>query len=578
MEDFVPQYHLRAILKKYWGYEHFRPLQEEIIASVYEGHDTLGLLPTGGGKSITYQVAGLARGGLTLVITPLIALMEDQLANLRARDIRATAIHSGLWNVEIARRFDGVECGAYSFLYISPERLAMPSFLDAVAHWGVRLVAVDEAHCISQWGHDFRPQYRNIAKIRELLYDVPFLAVTATATSRVLQDIVENLTLRSPRRFCATFQREGLQYAVRESANQEERLLRTLSLTDGAAIVYVRQRQRTQQIAHLLNEKGIKATFYHAALSPEVRKKRQEAWMAGEQRVMVATNAFGMGIDKPDVRLVCHLGLPTSLEEYYQEAGRGGRDGKGALAFLLYEAGEIAVKKRQLAEQRITPQYLRAFYAALRLYCDGKVHLPPNNAVYFDLEDFLTTQHPYHLRAMAWLRLLENSGYIYIAQPTHPVWLFRLRVPRREIEELRERSVAADHLFQLLLGQVAEQGYYSLSESRLERAFYRQKIAWRDLVTELAKRGYIHYVVLKQGVGTLSFLSEDDALETFDFSYWKKIQRWTEERYAAMVDYATHHSGCRELLLRRYFGETLHLHTDACHRCDLCLLNEEKEA
>lgn len=578
MEEFVPQYHLREILKKYWGYEHFRPLQEEIIASVYEGHDTLGLLPTGGGKSITYQVAGLARGGLTLVITPLIALMEDQLANLSARGIRATAIHSGLWNVEIARRFDGVLSGAYSFLYLSPERLAMPSFLDAVAHWGVRLVAVDEAHCISQWGHDFRPQYRNIDKVRELLYDVPFLAVTATATSRVLQDIVESLTLRSPRRFCATFQREGLQYAVRESANQEKNLLQAFSQVNGAGIVYVRQRQRTQEIANLLNEKGIKATFYHAALSPEVRKKRQEAWMAGEQRVMVATNAFGMGIDKPDVRLVCHLGLPTSLEEYYQEAGRGGRDGKGALAFLLYEAGEIAVKKRQLAEQRITPQNLRAFYAALRLYCDGMVHLPPNNAVYFDFEEFLITQRPYHLRAMAWLRLLENSGYIYFAQPMRPVWLFALRVSRSEIEEVRERSEDADRFFQLLLGQVAEQGYYSLAESRLERAFYRQKIAWRDLVANLARRGYIRYVVLKQGVGTLSFLSEDDSLEDFDFHYWKKIQRWTEERYEAMVDYVTHHSGCRELILRRYFGETLHLQTDACHRCDLCLLNEEKEA
>lgn len=560
------------LLQRHWGYERFRPLQEDIISSVYDGHDTVALLPTGGGKSITYQIAGLARGGLTLVITPLIALMEDQVRALQARGIRATAIHSGLGRLEIARRFEGVESGAYAFLYLSPERLTTEQSLASVGSWGVNLLAVDEAHCISQWGHDFRPNYRRIAEVRPYLPEVPILAVTATATPHVAEDIETNLTLRAPRHFRATFQRQGLQYAVRETHSPNSQLRHILANMAGTAIVYVRQRAMTESIALDLTMHGVKALAYHAGMSPEERKKRQEAWMCGEVRVMVSTNAFGMGIDKPDVRLVCHVGLPSSLEEYYQEAGRGGRDGNGALAVLFYSPEEIVTQRHRFKELRFSRETLRTFYAALLQHCfDGRESLYGVAAAPFSPQEFLSRHKQYLVQFASWLQVLQNSDYVRFATPPRSEYVVSLSASPSEIERVRCQDSASDALFQLLLGQLPEEGVYTLPRSLLERTFHGRTENGQILLARLAQQGYLRYAALGGEVGTLSFLTDDDSLEGFDLPYWQEVHRLTELRYEGMVDYARHAAICREVSLRRYFGEKVAPSVDDCGRCDVCM-------
>ena len=569
----MPEPHalFHELLQRHWGYERFRPLQEDIIGSVYDGGDTVALLPTGGGKSITYQVAGLARGGLTLVITPLIALMEDQVLALQQRGIRATAVHSGLGQVEIARRLDGVDCGAYSFLYLSPERLTTEHFLTSVTRWGVKLLAVDEAHCISQWGHDFRPNYRRIAEVRQCLPDVPILAVTATATPHVVQDIETNLLLRTPRRFNATFQRPGLQYAVKETIAPYTHLRRILTHTSGTSIIYVRKRDATEELALELTMHGVKALAYHAGMSSEERKKRQEAWMRGEVRVMVSTNAFGMGIDKPDVRLVCHLGLPSSLEEYYQEAGRGGRDGRGALAILFYSPEELFLQKQRLEKSRFTRQTLRGFYAALLQFCSEAWGLSPTATTPFSPQEFLSCHEQYLSQFSTWFQLLQNSEYLRFTTPTRPEYLFSLCASSGDIERARQGQPAVDVFFQLLLGRLPEEGLYTLPLSLLEKTFRATNEDWQTLLMRLEQQGYIRYAALGQGVGILSFLTDDDALDAFDLPYWQQVHQLAEQRYAAMVGYVQQHAVCREVLLRRYFGEKLDPLADACGRCDVCM-------
>src|SRR5574344_1780865 len=316
----------REILKKYWGYENFRELQEEIIASVCEGKDTLALMPTGGGKSLTFQVPSLAMDGLCLVITPLVALMKDQVSNLKKTGIRAAAIYSGMTRQEIILTLDNCHYGDFKFLYISPERLSTDLFRERVVNMAINLIAVDEAHCISQWGYDFRPSYLNIAAIRQLLPDCPILALTATATASVVEDIQERLQFKEKNVFRKSFERKNLAYVVRQTEDKEKEMLSILKKTSGSAVVYVSSRKNSKEFASLLRKNGISADFFHAGLTNETKDARQAAWKSGECRVIVATNAFGMGIDKADVRMVVHIDMPGSLEEYYQEAGRAGRD------------------------------------------------------------------------------------------------------------------------------------------------------------------------------------------------------------------------------------------------------------
>ena len=389
----------RKILLQYWGYKDFRPLQEEIIQSIYDNKDTLALMPTGGGKSITFQVPALVKDGICIVITPLIALMKDQVEGLKKLGIRAMAIHSGMTRHEIDIAFDNAAYGDYKFLYLSPERLATEMFRTRVLKMNVNMLVVDEAHCISQWGYDFRPSYLRIAETRELLPDVPILALTATATPKVVEDIMDKLKFKTKNILKKSFERKNLIYAVREAEDKESKLVQILHKVGGCGIVYVRDRGKTKKIAEILQKSGISADYYHAGLSTEMRSAKQDAWKNNTTRIIVATNAFGMGIDKPDVRIVVHIDLPDSLEAYFQEAGRAGRDGKKAYALLLYhESDRLKAEQRCRVEYPDTDEIKRVYNAACNYlsipYEGGK-----GIAYEFNLVDFSKTYSIYSLTA-----------------------------------------------------------------------------------------------------------------------------------------------------------------------------------
>ena len=359
----------KEILKRYWGYDNFRGIQEEIIESIGNGHDTLGLMPTGGGKSITFQVPALSKDGICIVITPLIALMKDQVRNLRERGIKAIAVYSGMTREEIIVALENCIFGDYKFLYISPERLDTEIFRTKLRNMKVSMITVDESHCISQWGYDLRPAYLKIAEIRQLLPDVPVLALTATATPEVVDDIQRKLEFReSSQVFRMSFERKNLAYIVRPTENKQEELLHILNKVKGSAIVYTRNRKRTREVAELLNDNNLTATFYHAGLNNDVKDLRQKEWLQEEKRVMVATNAFGMGIDKPNVRIVIHMDMPDSPEAYFQEAGRAGRDGQKAYAVLLYAKSDKVNLKKRITDTFPDKDYIRDVYENLQYY------------------------------------------------------------------------------------------------------------------------------------------------------------------------------------------------------------------
>ena len=562
-----------SILKEYWGYDGFRLQQEQIISSVVAGHDTLGLLPTGGGKSITYQVSGLARGGLTLVITPLIALMEDQVSALLRRGIRATTLHSGLSTREVALRLDNATLGVYSFLYLSPERLQTSAFLEYLPHLNIRFIAVDEAHCISQWGHDFRPPYRKIATLRQLLPEIPILAVTATATPRVLEDITTNLALRAPNVYTSSFARPGLQYAVLKEEKQNLRALHILQQSEGPAIIYIRTRLGTELVAGALREAGISALAYNAGLPASERQKRQEAWMQGKVRVMVATNAFGMGIDKNDVRLILHFGIPPSLEEYYQEAGRGGRDGKGALALLLYRKEEIETGWKQLQAQRFSEEEIMRFYQNLRDYCAYIERIPDGDETPFYIHDFASRFHWETERIYALLLFLQRCEKLTFRVPNSAEFALCIIERRETIDALRRTQPQLDALFQYFYAQFEGiTAYHHLIPfQRMERSELRIATgALHELLTRLHNAGYVHYVDLRDAIYLQLGATNDTPFE-FDYGYWETVQRLKEERYEKMLAYVNSQGVCREAFLRTYFGEELSEAECHCERCDVCL-------
>ena len=567
----------QEILKQYWGYDSFRDLQEEIITSIGEGKDTLGLMPTGGGKSITFQVPALAQSGLCIVITPLIALMKDQVQNLRKRGIKALAIYSGMTRQEIVTALENCIFGDYKFLYISPERLETEIFRIKLRSMKVSMITVDESHCISQWGYDFRPAYLKIAEIRELLPGVPVLALTATATPEVVKDIQSRLNFREENVFRMSFERKNLAYIVRKTDNKTGELLHILKRIDGSAIIYVRNRRRTKEITELLMQEGITADFYHAGLDNAVKDLRQKRWQNGEIRVMVATNAFGMGIDKPDVRIVLHIDLPDSPEAYFQEAGRAGRDGLKAYAVILYAKSDKMTLHKRVADTFPEKEYILQVYEHLQYYYQMAMGDGFQCIREFNLEEFCRKFKYFPVPVDSALKILTQAGYLEYTDEQDNASRILFTIRRDELYKLREMGTEAETLIQTILrsytGVFTDYAYISEDTLAIRTGLTRQQI-YNILVT-LTKRRIVDYIPHKK---TPYIIYTRERLELrylhIPASVYEERKARYEARIKAMEEYVTSESVCRSRMLLRYFGEK---NEHNCKQCDVCLNRHETD-
>ena len=563
------------ILNKYWGYDAFRPLQEDIINSSLQGTDTLALLPTGGGKSICFQVPALCKPGICIVISPLIALMKDQVQNLKKRGIQAEAIYSGMHYKEIDRILDNCIYGEVKFLYLSPERLANDMARERIRQMKVNLLAVDEAHCISQWGYDFRPPYLQIAEIREILGEkVPVLALTATATKEVVVDIQDKLNFKDGQVFTKSFARENLAYVVLEEENKMQRLLSVLKNVKGSGVVYVRNRKRTKEIANFLRTNRISADFYHAGLSQEQRSARQEAWIKGSIQVIVCTNAFGMGIDKPDVRSVVHIDLPDSLEAYFQEAGRGGRDGKKSFAVLLYAPVDKAMLERNFALAFPPMQDLRQVYRALGSYFQLAVGGGTGQAYDFDIVDFCTKFKLDVLKTFSCLKLLEQEGWIVLTDAIYLPSTFKVKVNREQLYDFQLKNRQLDIYVKTLLRltEGAFQHYAKINENAMARFLKIPVERMVAAIHQLHKEGVIDYQPAKdkpQIIFTHERIGADNL--TIDKERFETRKRRQKERIEKAISYATSYR-CRSQQLLEYFDEKAPI----CGVCDVCLKSKNQ--
>ena len=567
----------QEILKQYWGYDSFRDLQEEIITSIGEGKDTLGLMPTGGGKSITFPVPALAQSGLCIVITPLIALMKDQVQNLRKRGIKALAIYSGMTRQEIVTALENCIFGDYKFLYISPERLDTEIFRIKLRSMKVSMITVDESHCISQWGYDFRPAYLKIAEIRELLPGVPVLALTATATPEVVKDIQSRLNFREENVFRMSFERKNLAYIVRKTDNKTGELLHILKRIDGSAIIYVRNRRRTKEITELLMQEGITADFYHAGLDNAVKDLRQKRWQNGEIRVMVATNAFGMGIDKPDVRIVLHIDLPDSPEAYFQEAGRAGRDGLKAYAVILYAKSDKMTLHKRVADTFPEKEYILQVYEHLQYYYQMAMGDGFQCIREFNLEEFCRKFKYFPVPVDSALKILTQAGYLEYTDEQDNASRILFTIRRDELYKLREMGTEAETLIQTILrsytGVFTDYAYISEDTLAIRTGLTRQQI-YNILVT-LTKRRIVDYIPHKK---TPYIIYTRERLELrylhIPASVYEERKARYEARIKAMEEYVTSESVCRSRMLLRYFGEK---NEHNCKQCDVCLNRHETD-
>ena len=569
----------REALKTYFGYDDFRPLQEEIVRSVLDRRDTLALMPTGGGKSLCFQVPTMVMNGLCLVITPLIALMKDQVENLRKRDIRAAAIYSGMSYEQQKVALDNCQWGPYHFLYVSPERLESEEFRERLSRLPICLIAVDEAHCISQWGYDFRPSYLKIAEIRELIrregQEVPILALTATATPEVVEDIQERLAFGSKHVLRKSFMRANLSYVVRQTNKKADEIVHILSKVPGSAIVYVRNRQRAQELAAYLQEKGISADYYHAGLSSKERSEKQEAWQAyphplpkGKEvtRVVVATNAFGMGIDKPDVRMVIHHDLPDTIEAYFQEAGRAGRDEQKAFAVLLYDPSQDKAKARKRVSDNYPPkEFVENVYHKTCDFLGVGAGSGLGHTYMLHIHDLCRIMHLPIIQTYSALHLLTQAGYIDFQEEQEIQPRAMIRISRREISEygLSEQQLQLlEMLMRKYTGIFTELQYIHFD--KLSSEWSSQQL--HELLVSLAQRNILTYIP-RSIENTFRFVEERQTDIFLPETIYEKHQQQYIDKLRAMVEYADNQQFCRSQVLLSYFGED---DAEVCGTCDLC--------
>ena len=574
----------RSILRRYWGYDDFRGIQREIIESIGSGHDTLGLMPTGGGKSITFQVPALCSEGTCIVITPLIALMKDQVSNLRHHGIRAAAIYSGLSREEIIITLENCILGDTKILYVSPERLSSEIFRTKLRHMRVSFITVDEAHCISQWGYDFRPSYLEIADIRKDLPGVPVLALTATATPAVVEDIQEKLSGLSSfsgksgisgkssfNVFKMSFERRNLAYVVRRATDKREQLIHILNSVKGSSIVYARSRRRTKEIAELINETGISATFYHAGLDHAVKDERQRDWQQDKVRVMVATNAFGMGIDKPDVRLVIHIDCPDSLEAYFQEAGRAGRDGQKAYAVLLYNDADHRKLEKRVSDTFPEKDYIKQVYEHLAYFYQVGVGSGFHATFEFNIDKFCHTYHHFPIQVDSALKILNRAGYIEYTEEQDNQARVMFTVSRNDLYRLEGNTPNEEKVITALLRNY---GGLFVDYNFIDEGFIAQQCALQPqqvylILKSLGEKHIIHFIPQKK-TPYVRYLQRREDMENVQIppTVYEERKALYRERIQAMIGYATCDNVCRSRQLLRYFGET---DSHDCHQCDVCL-------
>ena len=568
----------RNLLQTYWGYEDFRGIQQEIIGSIANGHDTLGLMPTGGGKSITFQVPALAMHGVCVVITPLIALMKDQVAHLRHIGIQAAAIYSSMSHEEIITTLENAIFGGVKILYVSPERLGSELFQKKLSHMHVSFITVDEAHCISQWGYDFRPSYLEIRNLRKLKPEAPVLALTATATPEVIEDIQRQLDFQRPESnvFRMSYERKNLAYIVRRATDKDEQLLHILQSVEGCAIVYVRSRKRTKEIADLLIQNGITALNYNAGLDAEVRDERQEQWQNDQVRVMVATNAFGMGIDKSDVRLVIHMDCPDSLEAYFQEAGRAGRDGQKSYAVLLYNDHDRAKLTKRVSDTFPEKDYIYKVYEHLAYFYQLAAGDGYGLTKDFDIDLFCRSFKHFPLQVDSSLKILSRAGYLAYDENNDNNARVHILLSRNQLDRLNDLSENQNKVITTLLRNYGGlfTDYCFINEMLLAHQTGLTQPQIYMILKNLSDRHILHFIPHRK-VPSITYLQRREETERIVIppTVYEERKAQYQKRIEVVIQYADNDSVCRSRQLLRYFGET---DSQDCGQCDVCLSHKDK--
>lgn len=571
------------VLKQYWGYPAFRPMQEEIVQAAVEGHDVLALLPTGGGKSICFQVPALMMQGLCLVVSPLIALIKDQVSQLRQREIKAEAIHAGMSKREIDIALDNCVHADVKFLYLSPERLKSELFIERIknvmARRGVCLIAVDESHCISQWGYDFRPAYLEIAAIREVLPEVPVMALTATATPKVQVDIREKLEFRNAKTFTKSFARANLSYSVRFEEYKERKMVEILERIQGSAVVYVNTRRHTKELAYVLQRSRISADFYHAGLDHQERNRKQEDWIHNRTRVIVSTNAFGMGIDKPDVRVVIHMNIPSNLEAYYQEAGRAGRDEKKAFAVMICNQKDIEDLREKTKNSLPEEKLIREVYQMLGNYFQLATGSFPEESFDFDFQAFARNFARNPLEVFNSLKVLENQGFIHLSEAFYKPSKLVFAIDQRALYQFQIANAPYDPIIKGLLRLYGGELYnfpISINEGNLAALLGISVNDCKKALNNLVERGVVEYFPRKDKP-QLMFLQPRHSADRLplDKQRLSSRRKQTLDKMESVISYLHNEDRCRTQQLLEYFGEVSY---DKCGVCDVCIAQKRREA